>query len=392
METTKRRGQKTIREAQLEVEPVTGEGTGAFGPEARIGGAWGRPEAGSWSTFPGLEVPNLWELLQKYFAPGAKFGPPKANVKLAEWKRELEEAPRPRSETPAEETLTIQEFLNSLLPTDLTGPPRTGDQFRSTAPFPFWPRTDPDLPVELTPLSGMDIATGEPIDRPEQLTPVPDKLAFPEIDETNIDSLVAEVARLKALADSELEKPKPDYDFRANALARAAELNSIATDLVKDADTEDERIYRAGVLQDAQDREDRLRGEAEARGDVLRRQTQQFGLLSTLLPLLLQQQQQQAQFGQTQGLAQQRFAQEQAQTRRFETEQQAELQRTQDQRQQAASLIPQLFPNMEINEEILSGGIDPSLIPVLISLARLRAEQDVSGQRSTRQPIVTFAR
>jgi hypothetical protein len=364
METTKRRGQKTIREAQLGAGPFNPAGTGAFAPGGVLSTL-----SDFFATSQGPDVAFM-----------GGYQPPVA-----------------------EETLTIQEFLNSLLPTDLTDPPRTDDQFRSKAPFPFWPRTDPDLPVELTPLSGMDIATGEPIDRPEQLpridgkrlitpTPDPDKQAFPEIDETDIDALVAEAARLKALADVEIEKPKPDYDFYSDAIGRAAELNSIATDLVDAAKNKDERDYLAGVLKDAQAREDRLRGEAEARGDVLRRQTQQFGLLSTLLPLLLQQQQQQAQFGQTQGLAQQRFAQEQAETRRFETERQAELQRTQDQRQQAASLIPQLFPNMEIDEASLAGGIDPSLIPVLISLARLRAEQDVSGQRPTRQPIVTFAR
>jgi len=215
---------------------------------------------------------------------------------------------------------------------------------------------------------------------------------FPEIDETDIDALVAEAARLKALADVEIEKPKPDYDFYSDAIGRAAELNSIATDLVDAAKTKDERDYLAGVLETANTRADELAAAQREWQKGQTKQTQQFGLLATLLPLLLQQQQQQAQFGQTQGLAQQRFAQEQAETRRFETERQAELQRTQDQRQQAAALIPQLFPNMEINEEILAGGIDPSLIPVLISLARLRAEQDVAGQRPTRQPIVTFAR
>lgn len=222
---------------------------------------------------------------------------------------------------------------------------------------------------------------------------------FAEIDETNIGAVRGELRKLGNELDL-LMASEETITPRMKALSeRIGRLETVFGDLqeakqeAKDvARDEDDKQFRAGLLKDAQAREDRLRGEAEARGDVLRRQTQQFGLLSTLLPLFLQQQQQQAQFGQTQGLAQQRFAQEQAQTRRFETERQEELQRTQDQRQQAASLIPQLFPNMEINEKILSGGIDPSLIPVLISLARLRAEQDVSGQRSTRQPIVTFAR
>jgi hypothetical protein len=381
METIRRRGQPTIREAQFGAGPFNPAGTGAFAPGGVLSTL-----SDFFATSQGPDVA---------FTGG--YQPPVA-----------------------EETLTIQEFLNSLLPTDLTDPPRTDDQFRSKAPFPFWPRTDPDLPVELTPLSGMDIATGEPIGRPEQLpridgkrlmpTFVSDKMAFPEIDETNIGAVRGELRKLGNELDL-LMASEETITPRMKALSeRIGRLETVFGDLkeakqeAKDvARDEADKQFRAGVLQDAQDREDRLRGEAEARGDVLRgeaearadvlrQQTQQFGLLSTLLPLLLQQQQQQAQFGQTQGLAQQRFAQEQAQTRRFETERQEELQRTQDQRQQAASLIPQLFPNMEINEEILAGGIDPSLIPVLISLARLRAEQDVSGQRMGTLPTVTFAR
>lgn len=66
METNKRRGQSTIRAAQFGAGPVTGEGIGAFGPEGGL--------TGTVSTFPGLQVPNIFRGLQS-FAPGERFGP-----------------------------------------------------------------------------------------------------------------------------------------------------------------------------------------------------------------------------------------------------------------------------------------------------------------------------
>jgi hypothetical protein len=188
----------------------------------------------------------------------------------------------------------------------------------------------------------------------------------------------------KALADAQVAAAKVATDARTAAATAAADARTAL------ATAQNE--WQAGQSETALASQAALAEAQRTWQATQTKQTQQFGLLSTLLPLLLQQQQQQAQFGQTQGLAQQRFAQEQAQTRRFETERQEELDRDLNQRKQAASLIPQLFPNMEIDEAILAGGIDPSLIPVLISLARLRAEQDVAGQRPTSQPIVTFAR
>ena len=60
-------------------------------------------------------------------------------------------------------------------------------------------------------------------------------------------------------------------------------------------------------------------------------------------------------------------------------------------RQQAAALIPQLFPDLEIDESVLAGGINPALIPVLIQLAQFRfAQQQQAGGQATARPAMTF--
>jgi hypothetical protein len=205
----------------------------------------------------------------------------------------------------------------------------------------------------------------------------------------------AQVAAATAAAEARTAAATAAAEARTTAATVAAEARTTAATALADAQrtlVDAQNEWQAGQSEAALASQRALAEAQRAHQVAMAKQAQQFGLLSTLLPLFLQQQQQQSQFAQTQGLAQQRFAQEQVETRRFETERQEELDRDLNQRKQAASLIPQLFPNMEIDEAILAGGIDPSLIPVLISLARLRAEQDVAGQRPTRQPIVTFAR
>jgi hypothetical protein len=66
-------------------------------------------------------------------------------------------------------------------------------------------------------------------------------------------------------------------------------------------------------------------------------------------------------------------------TQQREQERQQALGRQNEIRQQAASLIPQLFPDLPITPDILQSGIDPSLIPVLIQLAQFRFAQQQSA-------------
>lgn len=303
METIRRHGQPTVRAAQLASgQPFDPAGTGAFAP------------GGVLST------------LSDFFATSQ--GPDVAFV--GGYQPPL-----------AEETLTIQEFLNSLLPTGLTAPQPT-----------VISEAVPVFPSPQEELARFRQVGKVPVFRSEEKgkLSLAQSVLGQQIDETNPDAIAGKMAALTSVLDV-LGETGEDPQGMADVSREIGRLQSIGS-------------------------------------GIERERTQQAEMLSMMIPLLMQQ----SQFGQTQQLAEQRLAGQQEETRRFEADRQAELERDLKERKQAASLIPQLFPNMEINEEILAGGIDPSLIPVLITLARLRAEQDAVKQRVGTLPTVTFAR
>jgi hypothetical protein len=111
---------------------------------------------------------------------------------------------------------------------------------------------------------------------------------------------------------------------------------------------------------------DRLDREAEQRASLLR-----------LLPGLITARQQQEQYTRTAAVT--------------ERNRQQSLAQDVATRQQAADLIPQLFPDLEIDESVLSGGINPALIPVLIQLAQFRFAQKQAGvSQGAARPVTAF--
>lgn len=234
---------------------------------------------------------------------------------------------------------------------------------------------------------------------PSEILPPKKPASFESIDEANFGQVSGELKSLDTELRILVVQEPPDIDRMRAVSRRIGDLETIfdalktgISDVKEKGRLDEERTFRAGITKAANERADALAGEADLRQDARDQQSQQFGLLSLLLPLLMRQQQQGGQFAQTQGLAEQRFAAEREQASQFATERSQQEQQAQAQRQQAAALIPQLFPDMPIGEDVLSGGIDPSLIPVLIQLAQLRSQQNQQQNQVGTLPTVAFAR
>ena len=106
-------------------------------------------------------------------------------------------------------------------------------------------------------------------------------------------------------------------------------------------------------------------------GQKTQKRVLEENLILQLIPDILGQREARA----TQAQAERRFRAQQGQAAREEQRRLSRDEQDKRQRMQFASLLPRLFPDLPFDQEDLSEGIDPELLPVLISLARLRSEQ-----------------
>ena len=106
-------------------------------------------------------------------------------------------------------------------------------------------------------------------------------------------------------------------------------------------------------------------------GQKTQKRVLEENLILQLIPDILGQREARA----TQAQAERRFRAQQGQAAREEQRRLSRDEQVKRQRMQFASLLPRLFPDLPFDQEDLSEGIDPELLPVLISLARLRSEQ-----------------
>jgi hypothetical protein len=256
--------------------------------------------------------------------------------------------------------------------------------------------------------------------------------AFPEIDETNLIELEERVGRLRQIRNNLDQQNAIALEAGESTAATNKELAEIAGEIsrlsgkasaiIKKTAREESEATTLGNQAFQQQMAEAMReftagqtvaGQEFTAGQTLAGQefekelaaeTRKFGLLGTILPLLMQQQFSGPQFEAQQSLREQQFAQESALGRqasqlardRFNLEQELAAQRTGQEaeqeetalraRQQAAQLIPMLFPDLPIDAEVLAGGIDPGILSVLITLARNRADQRRGG--GVMQPTV----
>jgi hypothetical protein len=147
---------------------------------------------------------------------------------------------------------------------------------------------------------------------------------------------------------------------------------NVAAAALVEKDGDDDALLVAQALEDAQAllaeerQEERVAGSAQRRTERQQKLDDQKtalqqGLLMELLPSLFEGQQ-------LRQATELEFQRSEQQRLREETEVTAS-------RRRAADLLPMLFPDLPITEDVRTGGIDPSIIGLLISLAQFRDSQ-----------------
>jgi hypothetical protein len=207
--------------------------------------------------------------------------------------------------------------------------------------------------------------------------------------------------QLKRAANEAFEvgEAEKGREFQTERDTKRQEFEAAETDAeqaFKDAQADDQRAFLAGESDLAREfraeesalqrifaaGESDLAREFRAEESALER-TQDLQLaLTGIFQYFSTLRQEQEQFDANLAQRQQEFQAQERVTQQREQERQGMLSRDASMRQQAASLIPELFPDLPISSEILQSGIDPSLIPVLIQLAQFRFAQQSQGMPS----------